>query len=114
MTKAREIRLMRGLTIDDVYLGTRIDRALISRIERGRIQPTADQRLLLSKFYALPENELFPQYNGVGPEHDRDLYRILRYRMTLREKLWLLEPSGDYAEVRRRLEELAKKYDIEE
>ena len=113
MRKVREVRVQRGLTIDDVFWATRIDRASLSRLERGGVLPTAEQRALLARFYGLTEEELFPEFEGIGPEHDRDLFRQLRRVMTMPERLRLLEPRDDYAEYRRRLVELAEKYGIE-
>ncbi|MBE3109987.1 MAG: helix-turn-helix transcriptional regulator [Acidobacteria bacterium] len=56
----RGLRRARGLTLDAVSAKSGLDRALLSRLERDLVRPTARSRKALSKFFDFPEHILFP------------------------------------------------------
>jgi len=47
-----------------------------------------------------------------GLLEDRGLYRELSGKITIKEKIWLLDSDGDYSVYREKLKELAKRYGI--
>ena len=113
MRKLKEIRLLRGYSQDDIFLGTRIDRAQYSRIERGGLEPSARDRQSLCLFFRMTEDELFPEYNDAGPEFDRELFRKLKRHITIAEKIELLGNNPDHETYHRKLIALAEKHNVE-
>lgn len=61
--KLREFRFFKGMTLDDVYLlsGRRIYPQKLSRIERGIIIPTEDEKNLIAKALREPVSKVFPK-----------------------------------------------------
>jgi transcriptional regulator with XRE-family HTH domain len=113
MRKLKEVCLIRGYSQDDIFLGTRIDRAKYSRIERGGLDPTVEDRQVLCRFFRMTEDELFPEYKDAGPEFDRDLFRKLKKHITITEKIELLGNNADYEAYHKKLIALAEKHGIE-
>ena len=112
MRKLKEVRLLRGFTQDDIFLGTRVDRGAYSRIERGGLEPTAEERQVLCAFFEMSEDELFPEYRFAPPEVDRELYRKLRRRLSLVERVELLGNNPDHAAYHKKLIALAEKHGV--
>jgi len=113
MRKLKETRLLRGFSQDEVFWGTKIDRAQYSRIERGGIEPSANDREILCAFFKMTEDELFPEYKDGPPERDRELYRKLRKKISLVEKIELLGNNPDHETYHGKLIALGKAHGIE-
>ena len=109
----KTVRLCRGLTIDDVWSGTQVNRGEYSRIENGKLDPTAKARQLLCAFFRLSEEELFPEYKGGPPESDRDLFRRLKGHLGITERIELLGNNPDHACFHRKLIAAAAKHRVE-
>ena len=60
----RALRRARGLSLDDLWVKTGLDRGLMSRLERGIGRPSAQTRARLAEFFDLPEDFLFPSEGG--------------------------------------------------
>ena len=58
--KLRVIRTLRGISQDDVAKETGIWHSTISRIERGVIPPTHEQRKKIATFFSVEETRIFP------------------------------------------------------
>jgi len=112
MRKLREIRTLRGITLDDVWIGTGIYQSHLSRLERGLIEAKPRERALLCRFFGLTEKELFPEYKEIGPEFDRDLYRQLKKKISIDDRIYLFAKGTDYNSYRERLLNLCEKYDV--
>lgn len=63
MSKLREIRKERGLTIFDVAMGSKVRESQLSMIENRRMVAYPGQRKALTTFYGLPEEAIFDE-NG--------------------------------------------------
>ena len=59
-TNLRLVRILRGVTQDDLAVGIGVDPAIIGRIERGVIRGTPEQRRRLAQILKIPESQLFP------------------------------------------------------
>lgn len=57
----RALRKARGLSLDDIWLKTGLDRGHLSRLERGLVKPSGRTKKILEKFYGLPASLLFPE-----------------------------------------------------
>lgn len=60
MKEIRKIRLLRELSLDDIFLRTRIPISKLSRIERGIYQASAEEKRKIAKALKTPEKEVFP------------------------------------------------------
>ena len=113
MRKLRETRVLRGLSQDDIFMATRIDRGKYSRLERGELDPTPEDRQTLCLFFRMPEDELFPEFRNGTPERNRELYRRLKRRISLIEKIELLGNNPDDETYCRKLIALARQHGLE-
>ncbi len=59
MRKIRQIRLLKEITLDDIFLQTGINQGRLSRIERGILQPTEIEKEKIAKTLNLPISEVF-------------------------------------------------------
>jgi len=59
MSKSRELRLKKGLSIIDLSHKLDIHPSMISQLERGRTSAGAKVRKTLCSFYRVPEGKLF-------------------------------------------------------
>ena len=58
--RVRELRFKKQITQDDIFVETRIWPSKISRIERGILPATDQERKLISKALGVREEEAFP------------------------------------------------------
>ncbi len=59
--RIRELRFKNGLTMDDVFVLTKIWPAKLSRIERDIFKPSPREKKLISKALRAPIKEVFPE-----------------------------------------------------
>ena len=61
MKPVRKIRLFKEVTLDDIFLQTKIPISKLSRIERGIFQPNEIEKKLISKALKQPVSKIFPK-----------------------------------------------------
>ena len=61
MSPMRKLRLLKGLTLADVWLKTQIHMSKLSQIERGIFKPNQQERRLISKALGISEREIFSE-----------------------------------------------------
>ena len=59
ITEMKKLRFLKGLTLDDIYLKTKIDISRLSRIERQIFKPTDEEKNLIAKVLQVRINQLF-------------------------------------------------------
>ena len=66
ISKVRKRRLLKGLTLDNIFIQTKIDISKLSRIERGIFKPSEKEKKLISKALKAKAEELFPEEKKIG------------------------------------------------
>lgn len=61
MKPVRRIRLLKELTLDEIFLKTNITISKLSRIERGIFKPTDKEKILISETLGEPTEKVFPK-----------------------------------------------------
>ncbi len=61
LTRMRQLRLLSGLTLDDLSVATGIDRGHLSRMERDIVSGSPQHKERISKELGTPVEELFPE-----------------------------------------------------
>ena len=61
MEPVRKIRLLKEITMDDIFLQTKIPISKLSRIERGIFQPNEIEKKLISEALREPVSKIFPE-----------------------------------------------------
>lgn len=61
MMKVRQLRILNEVTLDAIFLKTGINQGKLSRIERGIIQPTKEEKKKISVALGFAEKEVFPE-----------------------------------------------------
>lgn len=61
LSEMRKNRVLKDLTLDDLYLRTGIDQSRLSRIERNIFKPSDREKKLISKALRVPVQEIFPE-----------------------------------------------------
>lgn len=61
MKSVRRIRLLKEITLDDIFLKTKIPISKLSRIERGIFQPSEKEKILISQTLEEPTEKVFPK-----------------------------------------------------
>ena len=59
MTKIRALRIERDITAKDLAEGLRLDKSVLSFVERGKAKAADRVRLKLCRYYGVEEAELF-------------------------------------------------------
>jgi len=59
--RIRELRFKNGLTMDDIFIKTKIWPAKLSRIERDIFKPSPREKKLISKALRATIKEVFPE-----------------------------------------------------
>jgi len=60
--RIRELRFKNGLTLDDVFVKTKIWPSRLSRIEREVFKPSFREKKLISKVLKSPIKKVFPEH----------------------------------------------------
>ena len=60
MKPVRKARLLKEITLDDIFLKTKIPISKLSRIERGIFQPSEKEKKLISEALKEPVSKIFP------------------------------------------------------
>jgi transcriptional regulator with XRE-family HTH domain len=61
ISEMKKRRLIKGLTLDDIYLRSGIDISRLSRIERGIFQPSQREMKLISKALRVRQKDIFTE-----------------------------------------------------
>ncbi len=64
ISEMRKQRLLKGKTLDDMFIQTDISIPKLSRIERGIFKPSEKEKRLISKALKVEKNLLFPKKNN--------------------------------------------------
>ena len=61
ITKMKEVRFFRGITLDEIYVltGRKIDQPKLSRIERGVTIPKEEEKKLIARVLKVPVADIF-------------------------------------------------------
>ena len=128
--RVKSIRRLGKLSQAEVAEGSRISIATLYNIEHGYEKTTTQEtKEKLAQFFKCDVEDIFPAQmigNITEEEYDRqkrieredyqnlvrqrDLYRALSKKISVEEKLWLMDKPSLYG---KRLEELAKRHSVE-
>lgn len=59
ISEMRKLRILKNLTLDDLFLRTDINIPKLSRIERGIFKPSKKEKKLISKALGIKPKEIF-------------------------------------------------------
>jgi hypothetical protein len=59
--RIREFRFFLGMTLDDLWLKTKISQSKLSRIERGIFEPTRREKVLIAEALSESPDRVFPK-----------------------------------------------------
>lgn len=59
ISEMRKARILRGLTLDDLWLKTGINISKLSRLERSIFKPTDDERIRIAKALKVAPDNIF-------------------------------------------------------
>jgi len=60
MKEVRRIRILKEMSMDEVYIKTKIPIPKLSRIERGIFEPSEKEKKLIARALKVPKSEIFP------------------------------------------------------
>ena len=61
MKQVRKIRILKEITLDDIFLKTKIPISKLSRIERGIFSASEKEKKLISETLGEPTEKVFPK-----------------------------------------------------
>lgn len=85
LTPLRSLRVLRGLRLRDISMGTSIYSSRLSRLERGLARPFKREARALSIYFRVPVEEIFPA--GAGHHQEDNYDGLAKSRKRLRTLL---------------------------
>ena len=107
----REVIEEKGLSPEIASRFMEVGFKSVYRWLKGESKPSFTYRKMIR--LGIKRMQRLPSIGKSSFEQDRDLYRLIKKKMTFEEKLWLMDTKGDYQIYRQRLRDLAAKYEIE-